>query len=263
VSDCGTPPISQCRDWQPAGPLDPASGVQPDGSVWLVIDKAQFDIQKGDVLLGVSIREDTAGNPSGVITSDYAGGRQDYVVVGNDYCSVTPPTPLRVVSRKAHGSAGEFDVNLPLLGTPGIEPRTGGANRDYKLVFTFPNPLTTVSGASVTSGTGTVSSSNIDSADAHNYIVNLTGVTSVQTLQVKLAGVNDGSMNGDLSVAMSVLVGDTTADKSVNSGDAQQTRNRSGQTADATNFRSDVNADGTINSGDALIVRTNSGQGVP
>ncbi|HVF71591.1 MAG TPA: hypothetical protein VM940_08280 [Chthoniobacterales bacterium] len=87
VSDCGAPPISQCREWKHEGDLDPASGVQPDGSVWVVIDKAMFGIQNGDVLQGISIREDTAGNPSGVFASDYAGGRQDYIVVGNDFCS--------------------------------------------------------------------------------------------------------------------------------------------------------------------------------
>jgi hypothetical protein len=93
VSTCGTPPISQCREWLPSGPLDPASGIKPDGSVWLVIDKATFDIRNGDVLLGISVREDTAGNPSRIITTDYAGGRQEYLVVGNDFC-----TPGRLVN---------------------------------------------------------------------------------------------------------------------------------------------------------------------
>jgi hypothetical protein len=87
VTDCGAPPISECRDWQPVMPLDPGSGVQPDGSVWLVIDKAKLAIKNGDVLLGIAVREDTAQNPSGVLASDYAGGRQNYLVVGNDYCS--------------------------------------------------------------------------------------------------------------------------------------------------------------------------------
>ena len=41
------------------------------------------------------------------------------------------------VSRKVHGSAGSFDVNLPLSGAPGIECRTGGANGDHTLVITF------------------------------------------------------------------------------------------------------------------------------
>lgn len=93
ISTCGAPPISQCRDWRPVGPLDPSSGIKPDGSVWLVIDKAKFDIRNGDVLLGVSIREDTAGNPSRIITTDYAGGRQEYLVVGNDFC-----TPARLAN---------------------------------------------------------------------------------------------------------------------------------------------------------------------
>ena len=45
------------------------------------------------------------------------------------------------------------------------------------------------------------------------------------------------------------------ATRFVNSGDSLQTRNRSGQVTDATNFRSDVNVDGTVNSGDSFIVR--------
>ncbi len=50
---------------------------------------------------------------------------------------------------------------------------------------------------------------------------------------------------------------------SVNAGDTTQTRNRSGQTTDATNFRSDVNADGFVNSGDSVIVRGQSGAFLP
>ena len=42
-----------------------------------------------------------------------------------------------------------------------------------------------------------------------------------------------------------------------------QTRNRSGQATDATNFRSDVNADGFVNSGDTTVVRARSGTFLP
>ncbi|HZR78669.1 MAG TPA: hypothetical protein VFA58_05635, partial [Chthoniobacterales bacterium] len=97
---CGTEMIDECRDWQPAGTLDPMSGVQPDGSVWLVIDKEQFKIKNGDVLLGVSVREDTAENPSGVLATDYAGGRQNYLVVGNDFCTRPAPTPTPTATPK-------------------------------------------------------------------------------------------------------------------------------------------------------------------
>jgi len=68
---------------------------------------------------------------------------------------------------------------------------------------------------------------------------------------------------GTTTATMGVLVGDSNGDGTVNSGDAQQTRNRSGQTADGTIFRSDVNTDGTVNSGDAFIVRDRSGTGLP
>jgi hypothetical protein len=48
----------------------------------------------------------------------------------------------------------------------------------------------------------------------------------------------------------------------VNAGDALQTRNRSGQATDGTNFRSDVTADGFVNSGDTTVVRSRSGTSV-
>ncbi len=62
---------------------------------------------------------------------------------------------------------------------------------------------------------------------------------------------------------MGVLVGDTNGDGFVNAGDALQTRNRSGQATDATNFRSDVNVDGFVNSGDTTVVRARSGTALP
>jgi hypothetical protein len=62
---------------------------------------------------------------------------------------------------------------------------------------------------------------------------------------------------------MGVLIGDTNGDGFVNSGDSQQTKNRSGSLADATNFRSDVNVDGTINSGDSTIVKARAGTFLP
>jgi hypothetical protein len=64
-------------------------------------------------------------------------------------------------------------------------------------------------------------------------------------------------------VPIGVLLSDTNGDGFVHAGDAQQTRNRSGQATDATNFRSDVNTDGFVNSGDTTAVRTRSGTFLP
>lgn len=95
--------------------------------------------------------------------------------------------------------------------------------------------------------------------------VNLTGVANAQTVTVTLTNVADslGQPLPDTAVSAGFLLGDSSGDGSVNSGDATITRNRSGQATDATNFRSDYNTDGIINSGDATIVRARSGTFIP
>jgi hypothetical protein len=182
-----------------------------------------------------------------------------------------PPVQLvSVVSRKTHGDAGTFDIILDCppcagLAAPGVECRSGGASGDYTIVFRFSNNLTSVGTASVANGTGSVSSSAIDSDDAHNYIVNLTGVTNAQTVTVSLTNVYDSAGNGSSSISdsMKVLVGDTNADGFVNSADIGQTKSQSGNAVTSSNFREDVNADGFINSADIGLVKSKSGTGLP
>ena len=176
------------------------------------------------------------------------------------------PTVLGAVSRKNH-SGDNFDVNLPLSGTPGIEPRLGGATNDYTIVVTFSgnptfngNPQAQVISGTGTVGSGGVSNGGVVTADGGVVTIPLTGVMSQQTIHVRLNGVN-GTFQ--VVIPMGVLVGDATGDGSVNAGDAIFTRNRSGESTDATNFRSDYNADGVINAGDAQTVRTRSGQSIP
>ena len=172
-----------------------------------------------------------------------------------------PVTVNSIVSRKMHGGAGTFDI---VLDGGGIECRSGGATNDYTLVFTFANTLTNVSNANVTSGTGTVSSSNIG-GDAHQYIVNLTGVTNVQQLTVTLNNVQDsaGHFSGSVPGTMKVLVGDTNGNSSVNSTDIAQTKAQLGLPVTGTNFRTDVNANGSINSTDVGLVKSNVGTSLP
>jgi len=170
--------------------------------------------------------------------------------------AVTPPTPTSVVSRKLHAGL-PFDINLPLTGNPGIECRSGGASSDYQVIFSFANSVT-FGGAALSAGTGSVSSASGNGTAT--VTVNLTGVTNAQRLTVTLQGVN---ALGDVGVAMGVLVGDSNGDGVVNGGDAIQTRSRSGQGANTTNFRSDVNTDGFVNGGDTIAVRSRSGTFLP
>jgi len=213
------------------------------------------------------------GNPQGRLlrASDgklygttYAGGSVDGGVVFRIDLTKPPVRLLSAVSRKIHGSAGSFDVDLPLTGDPGIEPRSGGASGDHTLVFSFANALTNVGGATVSSGTGSVSSSAIGS-DAHQYIVNLTGVTNAQIITVSLTNVTDsaGNSSSAISASMHVLAGDTNADTRVNVGDTNQTKSRSGSLTNEDNFRSDVNLDGRVNVGDVNFVKSTSGTALP
>ena len=171
------------------------------------------------------------------------------------------PVPSSAVSRKVHG-AFTGDINLPLVaigGAVGIECRNGAGV--YQMVVTFPNPVT-VSGVSVTSGTGSATFSGSGTAV---ITVNLTGVTDAQRLGVTLANVNDGTSTGDVLVPMGVLIGDSagTGNGSVNAGDVGFVKSVSGQTAGAGNFRADVAINGTINASDVGLVKANSGHSLP
>jgi hypothetical protein len=170
-------------------------------------------------------------------------------------------TPTSVVSRKTHGPAGTFDIDLPLTGSAGIECRSGGTSNDYQMVVTFANPVT-LSTAQVTSGTGSVSSFSV-SADGTQVTVNLTGVANVQRIAMTLFGVSDGTHTNDVVLQMGVLVGDTSANGIVNSSDIGQTKSRSGQALTSVNFRSDVTVSGTINASDLALVKSKSGIALP
>jgi Tol biopolymer transport system component len=180
-------------------------------------------------------------------------------------CAAPPVQLVSIVSRMTHGSAGTFDVDL--TNGNGIECRSGGANGNYTIVFNFTNPLSSVTRASVASGTGSVVSNGIDSSDARNYIVNLTGVTNAQYITVSLTNVTDSAGNNSISVpspSMGVLVGDVNASGRTDNGDAIVVRNLSGTVpTDTSTARADVNCSGRIDNGDAIVIRNNSGNALP
>lgn len=182
------------------------------------------------------------------------------------YLGVQPPLLKldRVVSCKIHGGGGAFDINLPLSAPPAIECRSGGANGDYTLVFTFSTALNSVEGASVTNGAGTVSSRKIDINNPHQYIVDVTDVTPAQPLTLRLTNVQDtfGNALNSISTSLMVLIGDTNGDGSVNSADIAQTKSQSGQSVRASNFREDLTTDGNLNSADIALAKSKSGTGL-
>ena len=160
------------------------------------------------------------------------------------------------VSRKTHLGVGDFDVNLPLTGTPGVECRTGGSG--HTLVFTFTNNVTS-GNAAVSDGVGSVSGS--PAFAANTMTVNLTGVTNAQTIEVTLSNVTDtfSQVLPNTAVSGTFLLGDVTGNDTVNSTDVSDVKNQVGTPVGASNFRSDVTISGAINSTDVSQVKANSG----
>jgi hypothetical protein len=198
----------------------------------------------------------TVGNAT---TSQFAGDVIDTWAYGT-----LPPVRLNaVVSRKVQGTAGTFDINLPLTGTRGIECRSGGSTNDYTLVFTFTNNLTSVASASVTghdptSGTGTVLNSSLG-PNPNQYTVNLTGVPNAQYLTVTLTGAVDSTgATGNVSGTMGVLLGDVNASGIVTSGDTNLCKAQALQPVTNANFRNDINASGAITTGDVNLIKQNA-----
>jgi hypothetical protein len=97
----------------------------------------------------------------------------------------------------------------------------------------------------------------------NEVVVNLTGVADAQTIAVTLSQVSDGTNTADVIVPARFLLGDTTGNGSVNASDISQTKARSGQAVDYSNFRSDVNLNGTINASDISLVKSRSGSALP
>lgn len=159
---------------------------------------------------------------------------------------------------KTHGAEGIFDLDLMPLSTAGVECRSSVAGV-HQMVVQFANPVT-VGGATAFSGTGAVSGFVVSGS---TVTVDLTGVVNAQTLVMKLTGVNDGTFSGDVPVAMSVLLGDTTGNGVVNATDIVQVKSQSGQSTTASNFWADVNASGSINASDIGLVRSASGTTLP
>jgi hypothetical protein len=195
----------------------------------------------------------------------YGGSLFNLIDVAPPYVVNPNPDPVQLsgaVSRKTHGGAGTSDINLPVDGS-GIECRSGGANGDYTVVFTFANQLASVGGANVTSGTASVSNSSIQ--NGVDYVVNLTGVSNPQKLTVTLTSVTDTTGNSSPAVAgtMSVLIGDVNGNKVVSNTDVASVKTQVAAPVGASNFRNDVNVNGVISNTDVSTTKAQVGTTLP
>jgi RHS repeat-associated protein len=219
--------------------------------IWMRWDNS---VDWSDFGYDVAGRLNYAFNPYSTITRQYDGG---YLSSETQTLPALASLPISAVqvqqawSRRYHGAVF-YDIVLPLSGTPGVECRTGTTET---IVVAFWHDVT-VAGATIVSGnvTGVVSKA------VNGRFVTLTvpGVANAQTIVVKLVGVRDETTNDydDVLIPMSVVIGDSTGNGSVNSSDITQISTNSGSPIGNTNFRCDLNTSGMINAGDVNIAKT-------
>ena len=251
-----------------------ASGTAtPDGLITITVPKSAIgNPQIGDLLGAVNGRTFTGDNPQTqnlersnlLMDHTFVKAQRDngrpaatYMISGNNFCGATGIAPILAVSRKTHGSAGDFDIDLPLTGPEGIEDRSGGPNGNHTIVVTFPGAIASVTSASCAGQPAT------SSINGSVVTVNCTGVPNAQNIAVTLNGVSDGTNTGNVSIPMGVLAGDTNADRFCDAIDVSQTKSQSGKAVTASNFREDVNVDGFIDAVDASLVKSKSGTALP
>jgi hypothetical protein len=166
--------------------------------------------------------------------------------------------PPSAVSRKIHGSAGTFDIDLPLSGNVGIECRAGGSpTGNHTIVVTFPNPISAVASATCAGNSATTSISG------NQVTVNCTGVPNAQTVAINLTGVNDGTSIGNVSIPMGVLLGDVNANKAVTNTDVSSVKGQVAAAVTSSNFRNDVSANGVISNTDVSVTKAQVGTTLP
>src|SRR5438876_810049 len=210
----------------------------------------------GDYITIVS--DDTGGNIAYSATFNFnpSRGQHEEDVY---YVRVAPTTSalnlISAASRLTHGTAGTFDVNMPLTGTSGVECRSATT---YNAVFTFDAPVTsgevTVIGGTATVGTITFS--------GNSMTAQLTGVTSAEIVTLHTQNINgDGQPHGD--VPFGFLTADVNANRIVDRPDQQQIQANRGQPATASNFRDDINLSGIVDRPDLQSVQTNRGHSIP
>ena len=180
--------------------------------------------------------------------------------------SAAAPALTGLASRMNHGSRGPFDVTWSPTGSPGIECRSSTADGagNYTMVFQFANPIASVAQATVTNGTGSVSSSAISITNNKEYLVHLTGVTNAQFISVGLVNAKDSTNAiGNLFGTMGVLIGDVNATGLVDGNDVSAVQAKTRQSPPAANFRLDVNATGLIDGNDVSVTQGKTRTSLP
>lgn len=221
-------------------PWHPGAGEE-EMPIWMRISLSDQPWQGGSGLVG--------DGGSGPASGYEFGETEDYY-----FDPAMPPSVAAAVSRKAHGTAGTFDVDI-CAGS--VECRVAGPTL---VQVTFDRPIVLVTGtpADVVVSSGTVT--GVLQTGPNTIDVSLSNVANATAMTMTFPGVADGAnptCTSLGSLCLRVLLGDVTSDGTVNIFDLLAVRNNLTKPVNTTTFRNDLDANGVINIFDLLTVRNN------
>ncbi|MEP7157412.1 MAG: hypothetical protein ABI905_16650 [Betaproteobacteria bacterium] len=165
---------------------------------------------------------------------------------------------IGVKSRKSHGVAGVFDVDIneatPISGAVSVEPRAIGAG--HTIVFQFNAAINSVGPVSVMDESAASVPVTVTPV-ANEVIVSIGALVDTRRLSFSIPTVNGTLVNAAASIGF--LVGDVNETRSVTDDDLSRARARSGQVTNGSNFRHDVNATGTVSAADLAALKARTG----
>ena len=170
--------------------------------------------------------------------------------------AVPPLTITGAASRKTHGDAGAFDLDLPLdAENAGIEGRAGGPTT---VVLTFSEPVQAPEGGplgTVKLSAGTLQDVSIDGAEMTIELSDVPDETCLVITVEDITALDGWPLTGDTDVHVRVLKGAITDDDIVDVSDMSRVKGSLFDPLDDENFRADVTADGEIDVSDMSAVK--------
>jgi PKD repeat protein len=240
------------------GPAAFSGTANVSGAPFAVVSGSPFTVPAGGSSnVAISFTPSSVGVFTGQVLFASNGGSASNTLTG---AGAPALVLLNAVSRKTHGGAGTFDLNLNLdpSANPTVEPRSGGP---ATLVFTFNKDVAaadgTLSANEFTLTNATYASAAIVSS---NLTLNLTNVVDQSRVTVVLNGISDLAGNllaGTNAVRIRALYGDCNLNGTVSAPDVQYVKNRLLQTVNSGNFQADLNCSGTISAPDLQAVKNN------
>lgn len=171
---------------------------------------------------------------------------------------LAPPRVTSAVSRRRHGAAGEFDVDLmPAGGQLAFEGRIGGPKN---IIVTFSEPIQAAtaspSDVALSSSAGSPGAITGVSVSGAQLLIALDGVPEMARLTLSFPGITGlQGMPAMETICLGTLTGDVNGDGLTNVLDLISVRNVQSSRVDQDVFRADVNTDGAVNALDLIRVR--------